>query len=76
MDTWKAVIMDKLLSGWVENQEGQTWAGLLLPTKIFFSIFPLGRRNDGQGGTSRTFHFELTHGRENGRTHFARHRLG
>ena len=39
-----------------------------------FSVCSLSGWDDGQGGTSHTCHFESTHGRKNGQTHFARHR--
>ena len=32
------------------------------------SVCPLGGSYDGQGGTSRTFHFESTQGRKNGQS--------
>ena len=44
--------------------------------KDIFSVCPLSVWDDGKGGTSRTRHFESTHSRKNGQTHFARHRLG
>ena len=41
-----------------------------------FSVFRLDVWGDGQGGTSRTHHFETTHGRKTGKPHFAHHRMG
>ena len=42
---------------------------------IFFFICSIGGWDGMQGGTSCTCHFESTHGRETGKTHFTRHRL-
>ena len=46
------------------------------PKEKFLSVCTPSGQDDGQRGTSHTHHFESTHGRENGQTHFARHRLG
>ena len=75
---WRLGSQSEWISCWrVGRKPTRTNMGrIVITNRDILSIFILGVWDYGQGGTSRTYHFDLDHGRKTGQSNFTCHRLG